>query len=195
MQKLVVNFKSVLNLQCTFWSKLSTKLLVMQVVQEKMLTDSSTNPCSFSINVQRLLTEYRKNETITAGRQAKPFKATDKSNRSTNLVGNRELLLSDTDSWKKTKSPWNVFQTIFSSEDGENYWKHYLKSWLIQESLKVAWLTGNEREKNPLIQEHVLFIHIGSKSKTKENLTTDRKGEQIKEGTKNPCAFFASAFK
>lgn len=146
MQKLVVNFNSALNLQCTFWSRLSTKLLVRQVVQGKILTDSSTNSCSFSTNVQRLLTEHRKNETITAGRQAKPFKATDKNNWSTNLVGNGEILLLDRDSWKKTKSFWNVFQTIFSSEDRENYWKCYLKSWLIQENLKVPWLTGNEKE-------------------------------------------------
>lgn len=151
MQKLVVNFKSVLHFQCTFWSKLSTKLLVMQVVQE-MFTGSSTNSCSFSTNVQRLLREYRKNEAVTAGRRAKLFKATDRSNWSTNLAGNGELLLLDADSWKETKSSWKAFWTIFSSEDGENYWKHYLKSWLIQENLKVAWLTGNERERNPLIE-------------------------------------------
>lgn len=93
MQILVVNFKSVLHLQCAFWSKHSTKLPVKQVVQ-KILTDSSPNCCSFSTKVpQRLGRLYTKNETITAGRRAKPLKVTDKSKSSTNPVGNEELLL------------------------------------------------------------------------------------------------------
>lgn len=172
MQILVVKFKSVLNFQCTFWSKLSTKLLVMQVVEQKMLTDSSTNSCSFSTNVQRLLTEYRKSETITAGRQAKLFKATDKSNWSTNLVGNGELLLSDMNAWKKTKSSWNVFPTIFSTEDGESYWKHYLN--LTQENLKVAWLTGNERERNPSIERKTILTG----KKDRKHIKDQHKDEQ-----------------
>lgn len=44
-------------------------------------------------------------------------------------------------------------------------------------------LTGNERERKPPVQEQVLFPHLGRKSKTK-SIITDRKEEQIKEGTK-----------
>lgn len=108
----------ILNLcfTCTFQSK----PLVVQVVQ-KMLTDPSTNSCSSSTK-----TSPRKDERVTAGRQEKPPEATQA----------QTLMVMEN---SETKSSWNVFQATFHSEDGENCWKHYLKSWLTQENLKEAW--------------------------------------------------------